>query len=98
MRHQGSFEEKRKLIVKSGWFAGSGLFLIYAGLISIGAYYGSQININEELSSDMQRANLLRSISITSLGSFWQQRIKYSNFFSLFHNSCGYNRWYSRLF
>lgn len=70
MRHQGSFEDKRKLIVKSGWLAGSGLFLIYAGLISIGAYYGSEININEELSSDMQRANLLRSISIASLGSF----------------------------
>ena len=70
MRHSGSFEEKRKLIVKSGWFAGFGLFIIYAGLISIGAYYGSQININEELSSDMQRANLLRNISIQSLGSF----------------------------
>lgn len=70
LRHQGSFEEKKALIAKSGWIAGFGLFIIYAGLISVGAYYGSEININEELSSDMQRANLLRGISIASLGTF----------------------------
>ncbi|MFT4781036.1 MAG: LIVCS family branched-chain amino acid:cation transporter [Psychroserpens sp.] len=69
-RNKGSFEEKKTLIAKSGWIAGFGLFIIYAGLISVGAYYGSEININEELSSDMQRANLLRKISIASLGGF----------------------------
>lgn len=69
-RNKGSFEEKKALIAKSGWIAGFGLFIIYAGLISVGAYYGSEININEELSSDMQRANLLRKISIASLGGF----------------------------
>jgi LIVCS family branched-chain amino acid:cation transporter len=69
-RNKGSFEEKRTLIAKSGWIAGFGLFIIYAGLISVGAYYGSEININDELSSDMQRANLLRKISIASLGGF----------------------------
>lgn len=70
MRHSGSFEDKKALIAKSGWIAGLGLFIIYAGLISVGAYYGSEITINNELSSDMQRANLLRSISIASLGNF----------------------------
>nr|WP_321246251.1 branched-chain amino acid transport system II carrier protein [uncultured Psychroserpens sp.] len=69
-RNKGSFEEKKTLIAKSGWIAGFGLFIIYAGLISVGAYYGSEININEELSNDMQRANLLRAISIASLGTF----------------------------
>lgn len=70
LRHQGSFEEKKSLIAKSGWFAGVGLFIIYAGLISVGAYYSSEISVNETLPSDMQRANLLRKISIASLGTF----------------------------
>lgn len=64
------FESKRKLIRQSGFIAGTGLFVIYAGLISVGAYYGSEIKVNAELSSDMQRANLLRGISIASLGEF----------------------------
>lgn len=64
------FESKRKLIRQSGFIAGAGLFVIYAGLISVGAYYGSEIEVNAELSSDMQRANLLRGISIASLGEF----------------------------
>ncbi|WP_298755990.1 branched-chain amino acid transport system II carrier protein [uncultured Psychroserpens sp.] len=70
IRHKGSFEEKRALIAKSGWVAGFGLFMIYAGLISVGAYYGSEIIINSELSDDMQRANLLRGVSIAALGTF----------------------------
>lgn len=65
-----AYESKRTLIRKSGFIAGLGLFIIYAGLISVGAYYGSEIAINSELSSDMQRANLLRGISIASLGEF----------------------------
>lgn len=64
------FESKRKLIRQSGFIAGTGLFIIYAGLISVGAYYGSQIEVNSELSTDMQRANLLRGISISALGTF----------------------------
>lgn len=65
-----AYSSKRTLIRKSGFIAGLGLFVIYAGLISVGAYFGSEIDINSELSSDMQRANLLRDISITSLGEF----------------------------
>ena len=64
------YESKRTLIQKSGFIAGFGLFIIYAGLISVGAYYGSSIDVNSELSSDMQRATLLRGISIASLGEF----------------------------
>jgi len=65
-----AFESKRKLIRTSGFIAGAGLFIIYAGLIAVGAYYGSQIDVNSELSTDMQRANLLRGISISALGTF----------------------------
>tara|TARA_R100001369_G_scaffold64192_1_gene91467 strand:- start:33606 stop:34907 length:1302 start_codon:yes stop_codon:yes gene_type:complete len=65
-----AYESKRALIRKSGFIAGLGLFIIYAGLIAVGAYYGSEISINKELSNDMQRANLLRDISIRSLGEF----------------------------
>lgn len=65
-----AYTSKRTLIRKSGLIAGLGLFVIYAGLIAIGAYYSSEININAELSNDMQRANLLRAISISSLGEF----------------------------
>lgn len=65
-----AFESKRKLIRRSGLIAGSGLFIIYAGLIAVGAYYGSQIEVNTDLSTDMQRANLLRGISIAALGNF----------------------------
>ncbi len=65
-----AFNSKRKLIRRSGFIAGAGLFIIYAGLIAVGAYYSSEIEINTTLSGDMQRANLLRGISIASLGEF----------------------------
>ena len=64
------FESKRKLIRNSGFIAGLGLFVIYSGLIAVGAYYGSEISVDTALSNDMQRANLLRDISIKSLGEF----------------------------
>jgi LIVCS family branched-chain amino acid:cation transporter len=65
-----NFETKKELIKKAGLIAGLGLFVIYAGLITVGAYYGSEIEVNSALSSDMQRANLLRGISINALGTF----------------------------
>ncbi len=64
-----SFIEKKELIKKSGFIAGLGLFIIYAGLISVGAFYGSEILVDGTLSNDMQRANLLRGISIATLGN-----------------------------
>jgi LIVCS family branched-chain amino acid:cation transporter len=60
---------KRELIRKAGFIAGLGLFLIYAGLIAVGAFYGSEIFVDGSLSSDMQRANLLRGISLATLGN-----------------------------
>lgn len=65
-----AYEAKKSLIKKAGIIAGLGLFVIYAGLISVGAYYGTEINVDSSLSNDMQRANLLRGISISALGTF----------------------------
>ena len=61
--------EKKELIKKSGFIAGTGLLIMYAGLISVGAFYGTEIFIDGALSNDMQRANLLRGISIATLGN-----------------------------
>ena len=68
IKGQTSFLEKKELIKKAGLIAGTGLLIIYAGLISVGAYYGSEIFVDGTLSSDMQRANLLRGISTSTLG------------------------------
>ncbi|WP_034060722.1 branched-chain amino acid transport system II carrier protein [Lacinutrix jangbogonensis] len=70
LKGNASFEAKKELIKKSGLIAGLGLFIIYAGLIAVGAFYGSEIDVNSALSSDMQRANLLRGISTKALGTF----------------------------
>mgnify|MGYP000333142719 CR=1 len=70
LKGHNSFEAKKEMIRKSGFIAGLGLLLIYAGLISVGSFFGTDIQIDNALSSDMQRANLLRGISIASLGSF----------------------------
>ncbi|QHI37963.1 Branched-chain amino acid transport system 2 carrier protein [Kordia antarctica] len=64
-----SFEEKKKLIAKSGWIAGFGLFVMYAGLILLGSYFSSEVDIDLSLSNDMKRANLLRGISLATLGN-----------------------------
>ncbi len=65
----GSAEDKKMIIRKSGFIAGSGLAIIYAGLIAVGAFYGSEIFIDGGLSNDMQRATLLRGISTATLGN-----------------------------
>lgn len=70
LRGHNSFEAKKDIIQKSGFIAGLGLLIIYAGLISVGAAFGTDIEIDSALSGDMQRANLLRGISIASLGAF----------------------------
>ena len=64
-----SFSTKKELIRKAGLIAGIGLFIIYTGLIAVGAFYGSEIFVDGTLSNDMQRANLLRGISIATLGN-----------------------------
>ena len=69
-KNHSTFEAKKNLIKTSGFIAGFGLFIIYAGLIAVGAFYGSEINVDATLSSDMQRATLLRGISLAALGNF----------------------------
>jgi len=64
-----TFEDKNKLLKNAGLIAGLGLFIIYAGLIALGAFFGAEIFIDGTLSNDMQRATLLRGISIATLGN-----------------------------
>ena len=65
-----SYEAKKELIIRSGLIAGLGLFIMYAGLIAVGSFFGSEILVDSTLSNDMQRATLLRGISTASLGNF----------------------------
>jgi len=69
LRGNSSSVEKRNLIRKSGFIAGGGLFIMYAGLIAVGSFYGSEIFVDQSMSGDMQRANLLTGISIKTLGN-----------------------------
>lgn len=69
LRGHESVVDTRTLIRKSGFIAGTGLFVIYAGLIAVGAFYGKEIFVDGTLSSDMQRATLLRGISTAALGN-----------------------------
>ena len=64
-----SVSEKKVLIRKAGLIAGGGLFVIYAGLIAVGAFYGNDIFVDSSLDSDKQQANLLRGISLATLGN-----------------------------
>jgi LIVCS family branched-chain amino acid:cation transporter len=57
-----SFQEKKSMIAKSGFIAMSGLFLIYAGLIFVGA------KLNAEFESDISRTDLLTGMSLKTLG------------------------------
>lgn len=70
LRGHETYEAKKAIIRKSGFIAGLGLLLIYAGLISVGSFFGADIQIDNTLSGDMQRANLLHGISLASLGAF----------------------------
>jgi len=64
-----SHTDKKELIKKAGLIAGTGLFVIYAGLIAVGAFYGSEIFVDGALNNDAQRATLLRGISLATLGN-----------------------------
>ncbi|WP_340201275.1 branched-chain amino acid transport system II carrier protein [Ascidiimonas sp. W6] len=59
----GSFKEKKSLITKAGLLAGTGLFLIYTGLILTGALFGN------EFSPDATRIEVLTGISNKTLGA-----------------------------
>lgn len=61
---QGKYDyyAKRRMIAKSGLLAGIGLFVIYAGLIALGASYSGTINIDD-------RSEFLTFLSTETLGS-----------------------------
>ena len=58
-----SYEAKKKLIARAGVFAGTGLFLVYAGLIFAGALF------NNSFEPDITRTALLSGISAKTLGN-----------------------------
>ncbi len=58
-----SFIEKRKMVAKSGLIAILGLFIIYTGLIAIGAFYNGQFD------NDISRTNLLSGLATKTLGN-----------------------------
>ncbi len=58
-----SFEDKKKMIARSGFIAMFGLFIIYAGLIFVGALY------NSEFANDVSRTELLTGLSLKTLGN-----------------------------
>lgn len=57
-----SYAEKKKIIAKSGTIAMFGLFIIYAGLIAVGALY------NNAFPADISRTDLLLGLSKSMLG------------------------------
>ncbi|SNY95122.1 branched-chain amino acid transport system II carrier protein [Flagellimonas pacifica] len=61
--NSASYEVKKGLIRKAGWFAGLGLFLIYAGLIFTGALF------HDSFDSSISRTGLLSAISTETLGN-----------------------------
>ena len=58
-----TFEEKKSIIAKSGLVAAIGLFIIYAGMIAIGALH------NSEFEASISRPELLTGLSIKTLGN-----------------------------
>lgn len=57
-----SFKEKKTMIAKSGLIAMAGLFIIYIGLILVGALYNSQFD------SSISRTDLLSGLATKTLG------------------------------
>ncbi len=58
-----AYDDKKRLIRAAGFWAGLGLFIIYAGLILTGALFGKSFD------SDVSRTALLSGISIATLGN-----------------------------
>ncbi len=63
LRGHTTFEAKKELITKSGLIAGSGLFIIYAGLILVGALFSGAFD------TDIERTALLSGLSLRTLGN-----------------------------
>ncbi|MGK0254069.1 MAG: LIVCS family branched-chain amino acid:cation transporter [Mariniflexile sp.] len=57
-----SFSEKKNMIAKSGFIAMFGLFIIYVGLIAVGAFCNNQFDEN------ISRTELLSGLAVKTLG------------------------------
>lgn len=57
-----SFEDKKAIIIKSGLVAATGLFIIYTGMIAVGALH------NSEFDPSITRPELLSGLSLKTLG------------------------------
>ena len=58
-----SFEDKKTIIAKSGLVAATGLLIIYAGMIAVGALH------NTEFEASITRPELLSGLSLKTLGN-----------------------------
>ena len=58
----GTYDDKKRIITKAGLLAGLGLFLIYAGLIALGALNSGTLDIEN-------RTQLLSQLSLDTLGN-----------------------------
>lgn len=58
-----NYQEKKRMIARSGVLAGIGLFVIYAGLIALGAIYSGEVQVTE-------RTDLLKLLSMDTLGDY----------------------------
>jgi len=58
-----SFKDKKTIIAKSGLVAATGLFVIYAGMIAVGALH------NTEFEASITRPELLSGLSLKTLGN-----------------------------
>lgn len=57
-----SFQEKRDIIIRSGWLSGFGLFIIYGGLIALGSHFSGSYETEN-------RTQLLQFLSSDTLGN-----------------------------
>lgn len=57
-------EEKKRIIARSGFIAMAGLFIIYVGLMNIGA------NFNSQFDSSISHSELLSGLALKTLGNF----------------------------
>ncbi|MFT6825559.1 MAG: LIVCS family branched-chain amino acid:cation transporter, partial [Patiriisocius sp.] len=58
-----NYEEKRRMIARSGLLAGLGLFLVYGALVALGAIYSGTLEVTE-------RTDLLKIVSKNTLGNY----------------------------
>ena len=69
MRGHTDYEAKKQLIWRAGLISGAGLLIMYAGLIAVGASYGTEIEGFNQMGGDMRRSTLLRGIITQAIGS-----------------------------